>query len=196
MNLTEQNTFFTSDVHWGHKNVIKYSNRPFESVEDMNRQLIDNWNKTVKPTDYVFSLGDFAFGKIGFIIEVLQQLNGNIFMITGNHDEEILKNRQMLLDMGLVKEIVPYKEIRINNQFICLFHYGCRVWNKCHRDSFLLYGHSHGNLPPYSRSVDVGVDAPFVLNGKAPYRPLSFYEIKDFMKGRKFESDDHHQERE
>lgn len=195
MNLTETNTYFTSDVHWGHKNIIKYSNRPFGSVEEMNRQLIENWNARVKPDDYVFSLGDFSFMKIGQVIEILKQLNGNIYMILGNHDEEIQNNRQLLLDMELVKQITTYKEIKINGQMICLFHYGCRVWNKSHRGSWLLFGHSHGSLPPFNRSVDVGVDAPFIT-GKAEYRPFSFYEIKDFMAKQTVESVDHHQYRE
>jgi calcineurin-like phosphoesterase family protein len=190
-NLNPNSTFFTSDVHIFHRNIIKYSNRPFNSVEEMNAQLIKNWNNVVQPNDAVFSLGDFAFAKIGHIIEVLQQLNGEITMITGNHDEEILNNRKLLLDMGLVKQIVPYKEIRVGNQFICLFHYGCRVWNKSHHGSWLLYGHSHGTLPPFGKSVDVGVDAPFVT-GKPEYRPLSFYEIKDFMDKQNQESVDHH----
>ena len=192
MNLTEQNTFFTSDIHFSHKNIIRYSNRPFESVEHMNKKLIENWNSMVKPTDYVFTLGDFAFCKIGQIMEILSQLNGNIHMVTGNHCEEIIKHRQAILDSGLVKSIEAYREIRVNNQFICLFHYGARVWNKSHRDSWLLFGHSHGSLPPYGKSVDVGVDAPFVT-GKAEYRPLSFYEVKDFMKNRPAKSEDRHQ---
>jgi calcineurin-like phosphoesterase family protein len=175
------NHWFTSDVHFGHKNIIKYSNRPFTSVEDMNASIINKWNELVKPDDVIWSLGDFAFGKIGSIIEILDQLNcKNLHMVTGNHDSAILDNRSLLIDTGRVKEIVPYKEITVHNTFICLFHYGARVWNKAHYDSWLLYGHSHGTLPPYGKSVDVGVDAPFVT-GKAEYRPYNFYEIKDFM---------------
>lgn len=195
MQLTETNTFFTSDVHLNHKNIIKYSNRPFNSVEEMNETLIKNWNKKVKPTDYIFQLGDFAFSKIGQLIEILNRLNGKIFCIEGNHDSVITENKELLLDMGLVEEITPYKEIRVGNQFICLYHYGGRVWNKSHRDSWQLYGHSHGNLPPFGKSVDVGVDAKFVLNGKTEYRPYSFYEIKDFMAKQKSETVDHHEVR-
>lgn len=194
MNLTPKNTFFVSDCHFWHKNIIQYSNRPFASVDEMNEQMITKWNETVKPDDYVFSLGDFAFAKIGKIAELLGRLNGQKYFISGNHDEEVLDNKAYLLDRGLVKEITAYKEIRIDGQFIILFHYGCRVWNKSHRDSWLLYGHSHGSLPPFGKSVDVGVDAPFVT-GKAEYRPLSFYEVKDFMAKQKHEAVDHHEAR-
>lgn len=158
----------------------------------MNEQLIRNWNNCVAPTDTVYSLGDFAFGKIGRIKEILSRLNGIIIMITGNHDEEIIKHKDSLIVDGFVHEIVPYKEIRIDGNFICLFHYGGRVWNRAHRGAWQLYGHSHGGLPPYGKSVDVGVDAPFVL-GTAPYRPLSYNEIKAFMETRAIEIGDDHE---
>lgn len=195
MNLIPSKTFFTSDIHFGHKNIIKYSNRPFVNVEQMDQSLIDNWNSVVPEDGVVFSLGDFAFCKIGRIIEIIQQLNGKIVMVGGNHDAEIWKNRSMLLDSGYVEEITPYREITINNQFICMFHYGCRVWNKSHRGSWLLYGHSHDSLPPLGKSVDVGVDST-PIHGRALYRPFSYYEIKDFMDTRKLHEADHHTVRE
>lgn len=189
------NNWFTSDIHFYHNNIIKYSNRPFNDVNHMNDSLINNWNSVVGENDTVYSLGDFAFAKVGKILEILSQLKGNIHLINGNHDEEIIKNAKQLLDSGYVKSISDYKEIRVDGQFICLFHYGSRVWNKSHRGSWQLYGHSHGTLPPYGKSVDVGVDAPFVT-GKAEYRPLSFDEVSKFMKSRKIEIADQHEIRD
>lgn len=189
------NTWFTSDIHFYHKNIIKYSNRPFKDVDDMNSSLIRNWNERVDTNDTVYSLGDFAFAKIGKILEILSQLNGNIHLINGNHDEEIVNNAQLILDSGFVKSISDYKEIRVDGEFICLFHYGNRVWNRSHRGSWQLYGHSHGTLPPYGKSVDVGVDAPFVT-GKAEYRPFSFQEIREYMNRRMVEVADQHEIRD
>ena len=190
------NHWFTSDVHFFfHKNIIKYCNRPFLSVEDMNEQLINNWNNCVSIDDNIYSLGDFAFCKIGQLKEILSRLNGNITMITGNHDETIIDYKDELIAEGYVKEIVPYKEIRVNNQFICLFHYGQRVWNRGHKGSWQLYGHSHNSLPPHGKSVDVGVDSTHVT-GKAEYRPFSFYEIKDMMSLRTIEISDQHEIRD
>lgn len=195
MNLIPSKTFFTSDIHFGHKNIIKYSNRPFSNVEEMDEALINNWNSIVPKDGVVFSLGDFAFCKIGRIVEIIKQLNGKIVMVGGNHDAEIWKNRSMLLDSGYVQEITPYREITVEGQFICMFHYGCRVWNKSHRGSWLLYGHSHDSLPPLGKSVDVGVDSTPIF-GKALYRPFSFYEIRDFMNRRNTHEADHHQIRD
>ena len=70
-------------------------------------------------------------------------------------------------------------------------HYGMRVWNKGHHGAWHLYGHSHANLPPHGRSVDVGVDSHWVT-GKATYTPFSFEQVAAFMVTRDFAPVDHH----
>lgn len=79
-------TYFTSDHHFGHKNILEYEKeaRPFNSVEEMNEKLITNWNNTVSPKDNVFHLGDFAFGKHN--ISIADRLHGHKRLIMGNHD--------------------------------------------------------------------------------------------------------------
>lgn len=54
--------YLISDLHLDHKNIIKYCNRPFSSVEEMNGAIIDNWNEVVKESDFVYLVGDLAFG--------------------------------------------------------------------------------------------------------------------------------------
>lgn len=76
----------TSDLHLGHKNIIKYCHRPFKSLTDMNTTLIQNWNKYVSRHDHVYFLGDLAFAKHGVLGEWLRKLNGHITFIKGNHD--------------------------------------------------------------------------------------------------------------
>ena len=182
---------FTSDCHWHHKKIIQYSNRPFIDVDDMTEKMIKNWNVQVAPTDTVYHLGDFAFAKIDKIEKILSRLNGTKHFINGNHDKEVKYNRNRLIDGGFVKSIKDYDEITIDNQFIVLFHYGCRVWNRSHRNSWLLYGHSHSSLPPFGKSVGVGADSTWIT-GKAEYRPFSFHEIKKFMDTQPISVVDHH----
>lgn len=186
--------YFSSDPHYFHNNIIKYCKRPFKSVEDMNEQLIQNWNRLVKPDEESFILGDISFARIELTLNVLSRLNGKIHLILGNHDSEIRKNKNMLIETGIVESIQPYKEIRIDGKMIVLFHYGCRVWNKAHHGSYLLFGHSHGSLPPFGRSVDVGVDSTWIT-GKAEYRPFSLNEINEFMEKREIETEDAHGKR-
>lgn len=186
--------WITSDCHFGHKKVMKYSNRPFSSVGEMDDALIYNWNKRVKPEDNIYSLGDFAFGKIGYIKGILSRLNGNIHLIDGNHDKQILKHREELLSEGFVKEITSYKELTIHNRQFVFFHYSCRVWYKSHYGSILCFGHSHSSLPPTGKSVDVGVDSTWIT-GKAEYRPFNLLEIRDWANDRNIENPDRHGER-
>lgn len=55
------NVFFTSDLHFGHKNIIRFDNRPFFSVEEMDKTLIENWNRKVSADDTVYVLGDISW---------------------------------------------------------------------------------------------------------------------------------------
>lgn len=90
---TEMTTFFTSDHHFGHANILKYedamrrnaSGERFQSVEEMDEHLIEQWNATVSLGDTVYHLGDLSY-KLNTMEEILPQLNGSIILIAGNHD--------------------------------------------------------------------------------------------------------------
>jgi len=185
------NIHFTSDNHFFHTNVIKYSGRPYLDAQDMNESMIDNWNAHVKSGDLVYCLGDWSFANILETRNITRQLNGEKHLILGNHDKAIIQNKKNLLEEHTFASIQTYKEISVEGKKIVLFHYGCRVWNKSHHGSWLLFGHSHGTLPPYGKSVDVGVDAPYVT-GKAEYRPYTFAEVKKFMDRQEISNADHH----
>ncbi|MBA7660055.1 hypothetical protein ES703_68054 [subsurface metagenome] len=81
--------FFISDLHFNHKNIIRYCRRPFASVEEMNRTLIANWNSVVGKDDFVFFLGDLTFGRPS---PWLRMLNGTIVIIKGSHDRYGLRS--------------------------------------------------------------------------------------------------------
>jgi calcineurin-like phosphoesterase family protein len=166
------NKWFSSDTHFGHYNILNFCKRPFASIEEMDEILIERWNNRVKPNDIIYHLGDVAWGSNG-IIQYVPKLNGQIILIKGNHDRIHHDNA------GLFKEVHPgFLNIKVSNhELIVLCHFSMRVWDRSHYNSWHLYGHSHGMLPPEGKSWDVGVDAN-------NYAPVSLDEIRQIMKSR------------
>ena len=78
--------YFTADTHFEHGNVIAYCDRPFANLEAMRRTLVERWNATVRQCDRVLHLGDFALGDRTRIPALLAALNGELTLVTGNHD--------------------------------------------------------------------------------------------------------------
>lgn len=151
--------YFTADEHYGHTNIIKYCKRPFNSIEEMDAILIENFNSKVTKADHTIHVGDFTFKRPE---KYIKQLNGTHTFLRGNHDKWM--NR-------------TYHEIwvkTIEGQTVVACHYAMRVWPQSHHGSYMLYGHSHGKLPPLGLQWDVGVD-------NNNYYPISFNELKEIM---------------
>lgn len=209
--------FFVSDYHFNHGNIIKYCNRPFlsqrdkeelevrgswdnpefenykisqEGVSMMNETLLEETNSLVRKTDTLYLLGDFGCFRN---YEQAQTLRDrircqNIVFIWGNHDSHYF-NRVFPVHFSLLEE-------KINGVHFVLCHYAMAVWNRSHRGSVHVYGHSHGNaeawlneMMPTRRSMDVGVDNAKTLLGA--YRPFSFDEVMSLC-NRQGHSIDHH----
>lgn len=154
--------WLTSDTHYGHSNIIKYCNRPFKHVDEMDEELIYRHNKLVARDDIVYHLGDFSFGNYE---KYLRRLNGRIHLILGNHDNRTEARRASFISVHDVFYLKAYQE-----EFF-LSHYAHRVWNKAHHGSFHFFGHSHGELPPFGKSMDIGVDV------ERRYAPWSLPEL-------------------
>jgi calcineurin-like phosphoesterase family protein len=172
---------FTSDLHFFHDNVVEYSNRPW-TAEEQTEKLIEIWNKQVKKNDNVYHLGDFAFARkkkdFEKVKELILRLNGRKHFIVGNHCDE--KIWQMIEDDSSIAVWVrDYAKIKIQNQKVILCHYAFRTWDCAHHGSYNLYGHSHGNLPPIGKQLDVGIDNAIKVLGE--HRLFSWQDIVDFM---------------
>ena len=192
-------THFTSDTHFGHKNIIKFcpvTRSRFFDAEQMDEYLIVEWNKVVDVNDVVYHLGDFAFASQGRIREVIYQLNGRIRMLTGNHDKALSGTfGEQLVIEGAIDAIYPgYHEVKINGTLLVLNHFAQRVWNKSHFGSLHLYGHSHGSLPGQGKSVDVGVDSAELGLRYGTLRPYSFEEVLKYLDTKIVYKPDHHDE--
>jgi len=152
--MMSRRKFYTADPHFGHTNIMRFCNRPFSSVEEMDATLIANWRRVVRPDDEVYLLGDFSFKGNKHPQAYLDQLPGQIHFIWGNHDPD--RVRQL---SGWASS-QPYLEIRDGEDDITLLHYAMRVWNKSHFGALHFFGHTHAQLPGNDQSVDVGVDYP------------------------------------
>ena len=133
--------YYIADMHFGHANVIKFDNRPWETVEEMENALVERWNARVKPGDTVYILGDFCWQKEPEWIRILNRLNGGKVLIVGNHDiHGSATLRQMFQD---VKE---YKEIKDNGRRVVLSHYPIPCFKNHFYGAYHLYGHVHSTF--------------------------------------------------
>ncbi len=151
--------YTTSDMHFGHANIIKYCNRPWSTVEEMDFNLIKNWNSVVKPEDEVYELGDFTFHREpGVIQSILNRLNGTIYHINGNHDKWLVKNPELGRRFAWVKDYFELKEAK---KHFVMFHFPIAAWHKAHHGAIHIHGHEHGNFDKNNvglRRIDVGTD--------------------------------------
>lgn len=149
--------YLTADTHFGHKNIIKYCRRPFDSVEQMNEILIKNWNLFIDKDDEVYVLGDFIW-KPSLVDEIVSQLNGKILLVPGNHDERILKKLKAY--EGKVEILPPLVNIDSPDYGqLVLCHYPLASWWGKEQGSYHFHGHTHYKDNVYWRLLDVGVDA-------------------------------------
>lgn len=176
--------YITSDLHLGHRNIIKYCNRPFNNVQEMNESIIDIINNTVNVDDSLYILGDFAFRGKDPIEYRHRIICKDIHIIVGNHDREkdfmkYLTQEENAYGFSSVQSV---KEIIHCNQRIYLSHYPHRSWPASHKGSWMLYGHVHSKLDHEDRTstrltLDVGVDN--TINYNKPFgQPWSFKELQ------------------
>ncbi len=129
--------FLISDLHLDHKNIIRYCHRPFRNVEEMNKTIVDNWNKTVRRKDFVIFLGDMSFGRGCRPANYwLKKLKGRIFYIRGSHD--IFDNSFIRFGINFVK---PFA---MNNREKVLFIHDPNRVKKGFK-GWVIHGHKHNN---------------------------------------------------
>ena len=179
--ITGEQVFFTSDTHFNHINILRFCNRPFKDIQEMNQSLIENWNRVVGKDDLVFHLGDFAFGNAAAWKQILDQLNGKIILIVGNHD---MKNmRQAVIER--FEDVALEMYIEIEKQPIILNHHPFLCYGGSYDNIWQLFGHVHTRENYYGKDkerlsmlfptqYDVGID-------NNNYAPISFEQVKQII---------------
>ena len=138
--------YFTSDLHFGHANVLKFDNRPFSSIEEMDTELIKRWNDKVKNEDTVYVLGDIIWkASNAYVTNVLNSLNGKIVLIKGNHDNHLVKDKRVRSKFA---DVLDYADINVqltdgSIRRCILSHYFIPFYNGHRHNAIHLHGHSH-----------------------------------------------------
>ena len=136
-------TYFTSDHHFGHAGALGLYRRPFASVAEMDRQMIDRWNSVIGSDDEVWYLGDFAIRqRPDRVASLVKALHGRKYLITGNNDDAAVKGCDGW------ESIQAYAEVSVDGMHLVLCHYPFRTWRNMSKGWVNLHGHSHGRLKP------------------------------------------------
>ena len=166
--------FFTADQHLGHRGIISMQNRPFDSIEEMNRTILTNYNAVVHKDDTVYILGDVCHHMTADAAnEIIQKMNGKKFLISGNHDKKY--------DPSLFEDVRDFMTVSLNGRYFALMHYPMLSWPKKNSGSIQLHGHIHARMDYNEQNrkegifrYDVGVDAN-------NFYPVSVKQIIDFF---------------
>ncbi len=147
-----RNYLISSDLHFGHRKIMEFckETRPWSSLEEMHESLIEHWNSKVSGDDVVFHLGDFSFFAKEKTQSIIDQLNGNVVWIAGNHDYRVFNQMNI--------EYHHYFEVSFDNIKICMSHYPIVRWNRQNYGAIHAHGHVHGNYQVEGRGWDVGWD--------------------------------------
>lgn len=166
------NIWFISDTHFNHKNILQFTTfeggpriRPeFDSLEEMNETIIQNWNKLVTPQDKVYHLGDVIFGPNKDYDKVLSRLNGKKRLVVGNHDD--------LSDPNLTRHFQKIMMWRIFKEFDFVASHVPIFHGEIRKVKFNVHGHIHekDDVSPTHHNISIE---------KTSYRPVNIDEIKE-----------------
>lgn len=126
-------------MHFGHNNILRFDNRPFESSAEMDEALIERWNRKVQPEDAVYVIGDAFWKNEEDSISIMKRLNGKKFLIKGNHDRIHGRLGNEWVSVNDILEIVDcYRRV-------VMCHYPMMFYNGQHNGAYMLYGHVHNS---------------------------------------------------
>lgn len=166
--------YYTGDLHFGHKTILKFDNRPFSDIDEMDRILIENWNSRVTKNDHVYILGDIALHNEKPYSWYLSQLQGQKHLIVGNHDRKLLKDIEA---MGYFVSVDHYLELTDDSKHLILSHYPIAEWNGFYKENWHLYGHIHNTtngVYQYMKQFDKALNTGCMINN---YIPVTFQEL-------------------
>lgn len=191
---TKEKLWFTSDCHFGHRNVLKFCDRPYKDEKEMGQAIINNWNSVVKPDEKIFCLGDFSWWDGRHEIKkIISKLNGEIFLVPGNHDRvrsfELCDPGKLHICSDVVYLYVRPAIQNTDSRFatgcyeVVLSHFPQLCYSHSDKKNvYNFFGHIHSlkgqpmvefgepiKLRP-GRQIDVGMD-------RHDYTPVEFFQV-------------------
>lgn len=166
--------YYISDLHFGHRNIIKMDGRPFETIEQMDEQLILSWSERVTDDDDVYIVGDFAYRNGNTAIWYLRQLKGRKHLVIGNHDYITIGDEKTLAYFASVEKM---NLIVDKDRTVSLCHFPIAEWNGKRRGGYHIYGHIHNRndeVYEFMSRFDRALNAGCMVNG---YRPVTLDEL-------------------
>ena len=176
-------TWITSDLHFGHKNIMKFCPqtraRFNDDVSYMNNAMVEEWNARVEPSDLVYILGDVAFMSGSDAGRMINRLYGTKILVEGNHDRKTLQDATF---RSAFAEVHKYLDITYDGHKCVMFHYPIYEWDQMHRGALHFHGHLHGGTTGMEkyRCMDVGMDSTgeIVISMDRAVRMIKDNEIK------------------
>ena len=168
--------YYISDLHIGHKNAIRFDERPFADIDDMEREIVRRWNEKVGADDDVYILGDVFYRYKGSRADFLKRLGGRLHLIVGNHDFEILKNEAAL---GCFESVDKLRQIVDDGRRVVMCHYPIISWNMKHFGAYHVYGHVHANINEgtiFMMKQERAFNAGCMINN---YEPCTLLELEE-----------------
>ena len=158
----ENKTWFVSDLHFGHKNIIEYCDRP-TTIEELDEWLINKLNSSISENDTVYHIGDFTLKSknLEYIVSIVSKLNGNWNFVLGNHDDEKTLDKLCAAMPDKCKNLGWYHIYKTKKRKLILHHFPHRSWQDARHGSIDVHGHCHGSLKgkELHNQIDVGIDA-------------------------------------
>ena len=167
--------YYISDLHFGHKNVIEFSGRPFSNIEEMDNTLITNWNSVVGKDDNVYIVGDFCYENEKPAKWYLEQLKGKKHLLIGNHDTDIIEN--YIEFRKYFESINQMFVVKDENNYIVICHYPMCEWSGFNNGYYHFYGHIH-NKKNIAYGIMRNFDTAFNVGAEIlDYTPRTFDEV-------------------
>ena len=181
--------YYISDLHFFHKGMNERMDcRGFASIEEMNETMIEHWNAKVRPNDEVVILGDLSFGRAEETNQLLNRLNGKLFLIYGNHDHFVNSRGFNSLRFKWIK---PYAELSDDKRKVVLCHYPIFCYNGQYKVdgegnplTYMLYGHVHNSYDEVliNQFIEITRNTKREIKGREGFHPIPCNMINCFCK--------------